>query len=254
MKWTFIALGVWSLLGGVSLAQGIAREGNITVLAAEESLAREIARQANSLRDQTIASYPLNAAAARELEMTISVRLDEDEERSLSFPVQGQRGTWYKISLVGKDAEVISAALRRELVKVLLTAQQDGELSPWIAAGIAGQSESGQRRESQAAVLEWFARTGNWPELRSLFAEEHLVDEDRAGLAAATDVVQLLLRRSDAKTLLAFADDAQLIGWDDALAKHYQIKSVAELETVWHAAAKQQLAPRISTAAEGMKR
>jgi hypothetical protein len=148
------------------------------------------------------------------------------------------------IWVTSSERAVLSNLLKHEIAHVVLATRFADQLPPWAEEGIASRYDDEKRIGIRRRILDWFVKTGNWPDLNQLLNDHLLSSSDQASYAAAASLTEYLLSRGDHTTFFAFAIEGKRDGWDDALRQRYRIRDVAALQAAWRA----WLAPRVTSA------
>jgi hypothetical protein len=125
--------------------------------------------------------------------------------------------------------------LAHEIVHVVLATQFRDRLPAWADEGAASTVDDQPRILARRRIVAWFARTGNWPSLETVFDAPSISPEDQATYSVAASVTQYLLARGGKAKFLRFAVAGKASGWDRALDEFYDLGSVADLQAAWQA-------------------
>jgi hypothetical protein len=225
-----LAMGIVS----VARAGGLAHNADFVVLAPDQPLADAVLAKAASLRSEIAREWlgeelpPSVARVAIHVEIT-----DTNEDRGLFWPIDSPERTLHKIWITTSRDAAVGSALAHEMVHACLAARYGRRLPAWCDEGAASLSDDAERAATRARILQWFASTGNWPELTTIFAAKTISSDDQAQYAVAASVTEYLLTKASRAAFLRFAVDAQAQGCDAALATHYRIRGVTELQGEW---------------------
>ncbi|HID75069.1 MAG TPA: hypothetical protein EYP56_03635 [Planctomycetaceae bacterium] len=229
------SLGLLGFLAPLAWGGNWAHNQNFIVLAEERSLAESVLAQADRYRRQLAQEWlgeELPPSVGRTI---ITVTLSESVDRGFTWPIDGPERRYHKMWLTGSRMQLLGSTLEHEMTHVVLATRFPGMLPAWADEGAASLKDDAARREACRRLIAWYARTGNWPDLRSLFQQEAIVAEDRAAYSVAGSVTSYLLSRGDKATFLAFALAGPREGWDAALRSCYGLESVEQLQGAWQA-------------------
>jgi hypothetical protein len=244
LLWALISV---CLVGARASAGGFASNENFIVQIAAEgkemadrALAEEIADQASQYRRQ-IAREWLGEALPPSVGRTyLSVMVTDAKDLGRTWPKNTVTGQYHHVHLSTCRGGALGGTLAHEVAHVVLaTRYPSPDLLPvWVVEGIASRYDAAERLALRQNILQWYARTNNWPDLAGLFSARTLPRQEMASYAVATSLTEFLLTKRDRQTFLQFARCGQHDGWDQALMTHYGIRSVQQLQTEWQAWAK----------------
>jgi len=163
----------------------------------------------------------------------ITVQLSETKDEGLFWENDHPDRKFHKVWLTTSPDRVSGASLAHEVTHCVLATRYRMSLPAWCHEGCASQADGPDRTAQRRDILQWYARTKNWPDLAKVLDAETITPNEQAVYASAAALVEFLLAQNDRATLLTFAHEGAKIGWDRALQTHYQISSVGGLETAW---------------------
>lgn len=154
---------------------------------------------------------------------------------SLEFGVD--RVTRRRIDVMGDGPDVVPDALAHEIVHVVLGDRFTAAAPPrWADEGLALLFDPPDRQRRHDDDFREALRRGlAWTAADLLALEEYppQAHRQRVFYGQSAALVRWLVARRDAPAFVAFAADCGPLGTGAALAKHYGIGSVAELDRAW---------------------
>jgi hypothetical protein len=223
--------------------EGVAYNANFTVRTTSQKLADEVLTKAETLRRDIALAWLNEELPAGEGPATIYIRLSQDEDRALTWPMDNPQRTRHVVWLTTTRERAVSSALAHEITHTVFATRFGDALPAWADEGIASLEDDASRVQVRRRTMGEFARSG-WPSLRSVLDQRTISPTDRIAHSTATSLTEFLLTRADKPTLLEFAVAGKSLGWDAALKQHYRIRSVDELTRAWQRWAAQALAAR----------
>ena len=165
----------------------------------------------------------------------INVKLSDAEDKGLTWAIDDPRRTLHTIYLTTSRERAIGSTLKHEITHVVLATQfpHPNRLPAWLEEGIASRYDDDARIATRQSILNWYARTRNWPKLQRVLTADRIIDDDKTAYAVSSSLVNYLLTRADKAELLRFGHAGARHGWKQALAKHYQIEGVEQLQQSW---------------------
>jgi hypothetical protein len=229
---------VSALCDSSAFAGGMAYNANFTVLAEDQALAQAILDRAEQYRRQVAVEWlgtelPPSVGRAR-----ITQTRKEQNVPTFTWTVDRESGgdrKEHSVYISGEGEELVGPALCHEVAHVVFATQFAGRLPAWIDEGIASRYDDEDRKETRRKILDWYARSENWPRLKLLVESEQILAQDQASYSVAASVVEYLLSLDSREKLLEFAQAASREGCDAALRRHYKIGGVEELQSRWQA-------------------
>ena len=228
---------LWLAVLAISLesrAAEMAHSENFIVLAPDPSAAEEVLARAEQYRKEIAVEWLGQELPPSVGRTTINVEFVDGEDRALTWPAEGPSRKYHKMWLTSSRDRAAGSTLRHEIAHVVLHTRYPDMLPAWADEGIASLYDDPRRQETRRGILAWYAQTGNWPGLREVLQSKQIPADDQASYSVAASLAEYLLSRAGKHVLLAFAvagNDRQ--DWDAALAQHYGISSVADLERQW---------------------
>jgi hypothetical protein len=208
---------------------------NFTVLAEDEMLAADVLASANRFR-QRVANEWLGVELPPSVgETIIHVTLSDEEDRGLTWAIDSPNRSMHKIWLTTSRDRANGSTLQHEIAHIVLATRYPQRLPAWADEGIAGTYDEQDRINLRRQIIHWYADTGNWPSLESVFQMPTIINTDKKAYSVAASVTEFLLTRGDRPTFVEFAAAGQQAGWDRALQDFYRLESVAALQQAWQA-------------------
>ena len=234
MKTTHLSLFLALLaIPTAGFAAGFAHNENFMVLAPDQQIADAVLARADHFRAEVARQWlgkelPPSVGAA-----IINVEISESQERGFTWAIDSPGRKYHKVWLTATRQRLLGSTLRHEICHVVLSTRFPGALPPWAEEGAASQSDDQARINTRQGIIDWYAQTGNWPNLEPIFEAEIIPADDQATYSVAASVTRYLLSRGEKSSFLAFAEAGKRHGWDKALATHYGIRSVGHLQSAW---------------------
>jgi len=160
-----------------------------------------------------------------------------DARGATSLEFSADRVIMRRIDVIGDGAEVVPDAIDHELVHVVLADHFVHAAPPrWADEGLALLFDSVAKQRGHEADFQDAQRRGlAWDVSDLLSIEDYPIDAARLrvfyGQSAA--LVRWLVERRDAATFIRLLDDADSIGIEAALQRHYGIDSLASVSSAW---------------------
>ncbi len=221
-----------ALLPSSARAAGLATNDNFHVIAPTDELAREVLATAERLRDE-LAQQWLGETLPPGIGRTILHVSVGDESSGLFWAIDHPDRTFHQLWITLRRGEPTENVLGHELTHMVLATRYPQRLALWVEEGIASQADDEERKQIRAQTISWYRRTGNWPHMGGVLRLPSIAAQDQANYAVAASLTEYLLSRDDKRTLLSFAVEGKRHGWDRALAKHYGLSGVGELQSKW---------------------
>jgi len=234
MKRTALVLFLASLaVPAVTQGAGFAFDQNVKVLAESQALAEEVLAKANRLRARIAEAWlgaPLKPDAGP---VVIQVRVSESADDNFSWPMDNPKRTLHAIWLTTTRQRALGSALEHEMTHIVLATALPDRLPAWAEEGAASLTDDSERVAARRRLLDGYARTGNWPDLKGILETRRVGAGDEAGYVVAASLTEYLLTEGDRAKFLRFAQMGKEYGWDYALKQVYGIRSLADLERAW---------------------
>ncbi|HVC96207.1 MAG TPA: hypothetical protein VND64_21165 [Pirellulales bacterium] len=227
-----VVIAVLPFLPALAHAAGMAHDENFIVIAADEALAEEVLAKANQYRDE-LAEEWLGAELPPSVGRAIIDVHIADDDQGRTWVIDAPDRKHHMLWLTTTRPRALGGMLRHELTHAVLATELPGRLPAWADEGAASLADDEERLEIRRQTIAWFSRTGNWPDLETIFAARSIVASDKASYAVSASLTEYLLARGDKPRFLKFAVEGKAQGWPRALRTHYEIQSVAQLEHDW---------------------
>lgn len=226
----------------VAQAAGLASNDNFIVLTPAQPSEREGQKFAERMLDE---AGKFRAEFAKEWlgeelqtgsgKSIISVTFDDGANSALTWAKDHPSRRYHNVYLKTSRENALGGTLHHELAHTVMATRypEPNRLPPWVEEGIASRYDIPVLiAVRQQEVLSWL-RIGRAPQLIPLLMSTNIASFDDTQYATAESLVSFLLTRGDAQTVIRFAADGQLLGWDAALQTHYQIDDVGQLQIEW---------------------
>lgn len=215
----------------------LASSENFSVYSPSPATSRSVLKTAEAARNELAKAWlgrALETGAGRTI---INVKLaagDDGGRSAVMKSLDDPHGNIIWIRTADPGTANFRSVLKHELTHCVLATAYPGQLKVWAHEGCAGCCDVGLRRRLQTQTIAEFGRLRPWPSLKKLLAAKTLSPDDHDGYSAAISVTQFLIDRADRETLLRFAvDTAGGESFSQSLADHYNIASIAELQSRW---------------------
>ena len=242
IQWLVVALV--ATFPPVARAAGFVHNANFTVLTeagvspeASQSFAAAVLARAEQYRREIAREWLGEELPAGIGTTTINVRFSDSTDSGLTWAVDHPQRRYHSIYLETSPDRALGETLAHEVAHAVLATQfpHPKRLPAWLEEGIASRYDAAYRRHERESALAWMARNGNWPRLEPVLNAENIPAEETRSYAAAVSLTEMLLERGGKQKLLAFGKQAAEVGCRRALAEHYGIADIDQLQTAWQA-------------------
>lgn len=231
--WT--VFGVTALVVQPASGAALAHSDNFLVVAPDQKAAAAVLVAAEQHRRELAVEWLGDELPPGVGVTVIHVEFDGQADKGLAWPIDTPSRSMHKLWLVGPPENVLGSTLRHEITHIVLATQFPGKLPAWADEGAASTQDDPQRRAIRARLLAWYAETGNWPGLETIFTKPNIAPGDQASYAVAASITEYLLERGSKTRFLRFAMEGKARGYASALPRHYGIANVAALQAEWQA-------------------
>lgn len=231
----FVCAFAGALIASVAQGAGFAHNDNFIVLAPDQALAEEVLDRAEDFRALVAQEWLDEELPPSVGRAVIHVSLSDWEDSGLTWAIDCPERKYHKLWVKGTRDQVLGSTLRHEIVHMVLVTRFPDQLPVWAEEGAASSVDDPQRIGTRRRIIDWYARTGNWPGLAAILDARSIVGRDQANYSVAASLTEYLLSHGDRAKFLRFAIAGKKDGWDNALQKHYGIPSVRHLQTAWQA-------------------
>ena len=244
--------GVWPALLGVclcvfgvcpALLDGSAetqaadfRTANFIVEAATPDLARKIGTAAEQYR-QVLAEEWLGASLPRwsrpcPIKAQVGPQLGAGGATSFVFD-RGEVYNW-TMTIQGSEERIIDSVLPHEITHTVFATHFRRPLPRWADEGACTTVEHPVERGRQHQLLLEFLSTGRGIAFPDMFAMREYPRDVLPLYAQGYSLARYLIDRGGRRKYVTFiADGLATDDWSRALAKHYGVNSVAQMQHVW---------------------
>jgi hypothetical protein len=232
--WLLICISL--IAAGTVRGGGLAHDNDFVVLAPDQDLADAVLAKAVQFRREIAVEWLEEELPPSVGRVTIHVEISQSgNDQALFWPMDSAERTMHKLWLTCPRDLAVGSTLAHEMTHVVLATRFGRRLPAWCDEGMASLNDDAERQKTRADILAWYVKTDNWPDLKAVLSAETISANDRARYSMAASVTKFLLTKGSKQEFLAFAVDGQANGWDAALANHYQMASVADLQSEWQA-------------------
>lgn len=224
------ALVSWCSLSPVLLANGYTSQtANFTVVAPTAAMARDLGQAAERCRREVASEWlgkPLPTAPQR---TTLRVAIEGETSRATTYV--DPAGTNHRVTISAPDWRQVGPLVQHEVAHTVLLTALGSAIPDWANEGIASRYDGPLRHDIRQRKLHQFAALDSWPSLAEVFESPV---EAQWSYAACVSVTDLLVERGGKRQFVAFLVTADRVGIESALAEHYGLGSIRELEKQWH--------------------
>ncbi|MCA9155634.1 MAG: hypothetical protein R3C99_20155 [Pirellulaceae bacterium] len=222
------------------LAGGFQRSDNfdvftptVTTTEDAQNYARAVLQRAEHYRRAVATEWlgaPLPPSVGR---ATINVS-HSDRDYGLTWAKDDANRKYHTVYLSTSVDRALNHTLAHEIVHVVLATRfpHPNRLPAWFEEGIASRYDDPDRQRTREQIVAWWAETGNWPNLQTIVSSENISTDDQSAYAASASVIEFLLSRRDAKTLMAFGEAARS-DLNAALRANYDLADTTQLQQAW---------------------
>ncbi|WP_425398767.1 hypothetical protein [Aeoliella sp.] len=168
---------------------------------------------------------------------TTTIYLEIDDDRSSARTLIGTPEGGHMMWLYGSEEEITGSLLDHELAHVVLASRFGDAMPIWANEGIASRYDNERRKTIRQQKLAGFVAIESWPHLDRLLESEI---RQQWQYAAAESLTDFLIERGGRQKFVEFVADSRG-SVERALAAHYGIRSVSQLEHQWRAAVRKQV-------------
>ncbi|HIA18772.1 MAG TPA: hypothetical protein EYN70_05025 [Planctomycetaceae bacterium] len=237
----------------VAQGAGFAHNDNFIVFAPNQVLAEAVLERAGRFRAQVAKEWMGEQLPPSVGRTVIHASLSETKESGLTWAIDCPERKLHKLWVSGTRDKVLGSTLHHEIVHTVLATRFPDRLPIWAEEGAASRKDDQQRIDIRKRIIDWYARTGNWPELQTILNARSIVGSDQASYSVAASVTEYLLSLGDHAQFLRFAVAGKKNGWDAALQQHYNVASVGHLQVAWEKWASQTHAGNSDRTVSGLK-
>jgi hypothetical protein len=217
----------------VSPDSGLSHSRNFVVSAPHQSLADDVLSKAEQFRReiaQTWLGDELPPSVGRTI---VHVERSATADGGRTWLIDGPDRKYHMVWLNSTRDQVRAGALQHEICHVVLGTQYPGRVPAWADEGIASSYDDSERVAARRRMIEWFTRTGNWPNVEFVLQTQSIQADNHEAYSVAASLAEFLVERAGRGKFVSFAVAGRAEGWDRALQRHYGIRNVATLESRW---------------------
>lgn len=212
---------------------GFASSDNFVVYAPTQELADEVLKKSEQLRTKLARAWLDKELAPGVGAAMIHIILSQKEDRGFTWPKDHPAKRYHSVTIKSSRKKALGVTLAHELTHVILATEFQNKLPRWADEGAASfQDESASQSKRRETLLK-FAHTDEWPSLREVLCQEGVSAEEHHFYSVANSLTTFLLEKGEPRVLFQFSLDGQEEGWEFAARKHYEFRSLVELETQW---------------------
>lgn len=218
-------------------AAAIHRTANFEVEAATDSIARQVATEAESVRLALARKWYGQKLPDWNRCCRIHVRADHHRPGgATTVRYIGETATTMRITLTGPLDEILESVLPHEMTHAVLASVFGRPLPRWIDEGLAVLSEGQPAQQRQRLLLREMLRQ-NPPPLRTLIAEAEYPkspQQTQAVYLVGFSLAEYLLKKHGREQLIKCLSSAMNDDWDAAVQSHFKYESLETMERDWH--------------------
>jgi hypothetical protein len=228
-------LAAWLAVGHAAVAAGY-RTANFLVDAPTETLARRIGDAAEQYR-HTLAVEWLGVAMPRwsrpcPIKAQVAPHLGAGGATSFVFD-KGEVFNW-TMSIQGSEERILDSVLPHEITHTIFASHFRQPLPRWADEGACTTVEHPVERARQHRMLIEFLTTGRGISFPQMFAMKEYPADVLPLYSQGYSLARFLIERGGRHKYVSFvADGLATENWSAALAKHYGISGVAQMQHVW---------------------
>lgn len=212
------------------------RTPNFIVEAATPGLAREVGETAESLRDELAVLWLGKKLPKWSRPCPVSVKvaptLGAGGATSFVFN-QGEVYDW-RMNIQGSRERVLDSVLPHEVTHTIFASHFRRPLPRWADEGACTTVEHESEREKQKQMLVRYLRTNRGISFSQMFAMRDYPPDVLPLYAQGYSLARFLIEQKGRREFLEFlADGMRDDQWDRALAKHYGVDGLGDLQETW---------------------
>lgn len=215
---------------------GFAHDENFTVLAPSQELAEQVLKRADQFRGEVAKQWFGEELPPGVGRAVIHVELSPNEDSGMTWAIDSPQRKFHKVWLTTNLEHALGSTLRHEITHVVFATWFPDRLPVWAEEGCASLSDNADRVATRGRIIDWYARSGNFPDLASLFDQETVAAHEKATYAVAASVTEMLISRGGQdgeRRFIKFAAVGKKRGWEHALSHHYNLDDLADLQATW---------------------
>ncbi len=163
----FVCAFAGLLIASVAQGAGFAHDDNFIVLAPDQALAEEVLDRAEHFRGQVAQEWLGEDLPPSVGRAVIHVSLSDLEDSGLTWAIDCPERKYHKLWVKGTRDQVLGSTLHHEMVHAVLVTRFPDQLPAWAEEGAASTKDDPQRIDTRRRIIDWYARTGNWPKLHA---------------------------------------------------------------------------------------
>jgi hypothetical protein len=226
----------WALAGAAPAPAAGYRTANFLVDAPTEALARKIGDAAEQYR-HTLAVEWLGAALPRwsrpcPIQAQVAPHLGAGGATSFVFD-KGEVFNW-TMTIQGSEERILDSVLPHEITHTIFASHFRRPLPRWADEGACTTVEHPVERARQHRLLIEFLTTGRGIAFPHMFAMKEYPQDVLPLYSQGYSLARYLIERGGRHKYVSFvADGLSTENWSAALARHYGVPGVAQMQSVW---------------------
>lgn len=233
---------VFLLAAAFSSVAATVRTPNFVVTASTAEIAREVAQAAEESRQRLAVEWLGHELPRWSAPCDVQVKVGQlgaGGVTTFNFVRGGDGETHvvgWKMTVQGSLERVLDSVIPHEVSHTIFACHFRKALPRWADEGAATLAEHPSEKQRQVQTLHQTMKVGRRIPLRSLVKIKEYprdMQEVMTLYAEGYSLAECLVQLGGRQKYLTFLADADPLGWDTAIRKHYGFKSVDELEQQW---------------------
>jgi hypothetical protein len=226
-------IALWILSPTAGLAAGLVSSENFIVMAPDQNTAQVLLEQAEHFRTLVAQEWLGEELPPGVGRAVIHLEVSDTEDTGRTWPIDTPDRRFHKLWLVTSVDRALGDTLHHEVTHVVFATQFPNRMPAWAEEGAASSSDDADRMATRRRIVEWFASSGNWPNLQVLLDMQSIGSADQEAYSAACSLTEYLIGRGGKQKFVRFAGDGKRDGWSRALKEHYGFHTVRDLQAGW---------------------
>ena len=212
---------------------GFASSDNFVVYAPTQELADEVLKKSEQLRTKLARAWLDKELTPGVGAAMIHIILSQKEDRGFTWPKDHPAKRYHSVTIKSSREKALGVTLAHELTHVILATEFQNKLPRWADEGAASYQDETSLQSRRRETLTEFAKSAQWPSLESVLQQEGVSTEEHRFFTVANSLTAFLLEQDEPRVFFEFALDGQEKGWESAARKHYEFRSLKEMEARW---------------------
>jgi hypothetical protein len=213
------------------------RTPNFVVHAPTEKIAQQVGKAAEFYRVELAKEWLGTTMPRWAKPCTVNVKVGHyGAGGATSFSFDRGHVFGWRMRIQGSLERILDSVLPHEVSHTIFACHFRRPLPRWADEGAATLAEDDSEKQRQRRLVNEIIRTTRRIPLRELFAmKEYPADKNRVYTlyAQGYSLADYLIQKKGKRAYLEFLSDAEGLGWDRAIAQHFEWKNVEQLERDW---------------------